>query len=90
MTSLSLQKRAREHIAQPVPWSIKNLTAFGVAANKSATVVSEIAKISFMMDKEYCFPQNLSLRWRKLLQMQVFLISQDRPQFVPAHAVSIS
>jgi hypothetical protein len=30
-----------------VPWSIKNLTAFGVVANKSATLDSKAAKISF-------------------------------------------
>jgi len=51
-TSLSVQKRAREHIAQAVPWSMKNLTALGVAASKSAALVSEIAKLSFMLDIE--------------------------------------
>ncbi len=52
-------------MAQPVPWSIKNLNALGVAANRSATVVLEIVQLLFMMDKEYWFPSNLSLRWRK-------------------------
>jgi len=48
-----------------VPSSMKNLTAFGVAVNKSATVISEIARILFMMNIEYRFPPDLSLRWRK-------------------------
>lgn len=46
---------SQEQIAQPVPSSMKNLTAFGVAVNKFATVISEIAKILFMMNIEYRF-----------------------------------
>jgi len=62
MTSFSVQKRASEHIAQAVPWSIKNLTAFGVAKSRSAALISETAKTSSMVSKEYLVHPNPSLR----------------------------
>ena len=52
MTSFSEQKRASEQIAQPVPWSIKNRTAMGVAANSSAALIAEIAKSSLILSVE--------------------------------------
>jgi hypothetical protein len=60
-----VQNRASEHIPQAVLWAVKKETAFGVIASKSATLVSEIAKKSFMVNIEYSISPRTSLRQRK-------------------------
>jgi hypothetical protein len=65
MTSFSVQNRAKPQPTQAVCLSRKNLTALGVDFRKFSTLVSEISKLSFMMNVEYRFSPMLSLRWRK-------------------------
>jgi hypothetical protein len=60
-----VQKREKPQPTQLVCPSRKNLTAFGVDFRKFSTLVSEISKLSFMVDIEYHFCPVLSLRWRK-------------------------
>ena len=65
MTSFSVQKRAKPQPTQAVWLSIKNLAALGVDFKILSTLVSEISKISLMVNIEYRFSPVLSLRWRK-------------------------
>ena len=72
MTSFRVQKRAKPHPTQPVCQSIKSLAALGVDFKTSSTLVLEISKMSFMLQRISFFPRVVFA----LAQISEWLFSQ--------------